>query len=242
MQIQNRILSLLLCFILIVAAATGLWHGLKMPGGGCDWTKFVYFTFLSNFLCLLYFIAAAAYIARCIKSDGIRGDAALCPYLKGSLVIVVSITLLIYWLVLAPRINNPRYNPWALGNLLLHYITPIMVIGDWLLFDRKNVYKAYAPFLWLSVPLLYLLFILVRAHFYGTIGTTGSRYPYFFINIDKIGLKSFGINVFLLMLLFLGMGYVLWLMDKILARKNWRCFKLGKVQNSRKLQNKTKCR
>lgn len=193
MRINNRFLILLYRIILVMAAATGLWYGLGLPYGYCDLNKFVYYTFLSNFLCLLYFIAAAVYTAMCIKSTGIRGDAGLWPHLKGGLTVMISITFLVYWLVLSPRIADPHYNPYVPDNLLLHYVTPLLVIGDWLLFDRKGIYKVYAPFLWLAGPVLYMLFIFIRAPLYGVIGTTGSRYPYFFMNLDVLSWRRFGL-------------------------------------------------
>lgn len=222
MLFNNRSLILLYRIILVVAAAAGLWYGLGLPYGYCDFNKFVYYTFLSNFLCLLYFITAAVYNAVCIKATGVRGDASPWPHLKGGLTVMIGITFLVYWLVLSPRIADPHYNPYAPDNLLLHYVTPLMVIGDWLLFDRKGIYKVYAPFLWLAGPVLYMLFIFIRAPLCGAIGATGSRYPYFFMNLDVLSLWRFGLYAIGLLLLFTVMGYILWGLDKLCAQKSRR--------------------
>lgn len=40
-----------------------------------------------------------------------------------------------------------------------------MVIGDWLLFDKKGLMKKKDPLLWLAIPYAYLVFALFWGRF-----------------------------------------------------------------------------
>lgn len=208
--------------ILTLATGTGLWFGLGLTHGFCDFSRFVYYTFLSNLLCLIFFAAAVIYTAKRLITGGASGDATPWPRLKCGLTVIISITLLVYWLVLAPRLTSSQYTPYTPDNLLLHYVTPLMVIADWFLFDRKDGYKRMDPVLWLAGPLAYLAFILVRAPLYGQIGNSGSRYPYFFLNLDVISPTRFILYVIALAIFFIGMGYLFWFIAKICTIKNRR--------------------
>ena len=222
MQIKNRLLILLYRIILVMAAGTGLWYGLGLNHGVCDLGRLVFYTFLSNLLCFLFFTAATIYTAVLVKTQGCKGDATLWPRLKGGLTVIISVTLLVYWLVLSSHITSPPYSPFTPKNLLLHYITPIMVIGDWFLFDRKDTYKRLDPILCLIGPLIYLTFILIRAPLYGNIGKTGSPYPYFFINLNVLSPLRFMLYVSAIAAFFVCLGYVFMFIAKICTLKNRR--------------------
>ena len=175
-----------------------------------------YFTMQSNLLCLIVFIFFPL-----IKKNH-KNFYYTC---KGAITIAILLTAIVYLIALMPNsfsmysINNYRLSK-ALGNWLVHVISPILVTLDYILFDEKGHLKLYYPWIWLIIPILYVgfvyLFHSLGGHFYG-IG--GSRdYAYFFLDYTKIGTFAviwwiIGISIFVVIL-----GYVLVILDKILAR------------------------
>ncbi|MCC8154344.1 MAG: Pr6Pr family membrane protein [Tannerellaceae bacterium] len=135
----------------------------------------------------------------------------LCPpRFKGAVVFAITVTGLIFYFVLRPAMfsmGNTAYVN-SMANTLVHYVVPLMTVFDWLLFDPKGQFKKFDPFLWLLIPYAYFLFTIIRAQTGGEILSTGSRYPYAFINIDQLGMGKVLVNVAGLILIFLILGYI----------------------------------
>ena len=104
----------------------------------------------------------------------------------------------------------------TLSNYAVHLIVPLFAIFDWILFTEHGKVSYKQSLIFLAYPLLYLVFILIRAEVGGKL-LTGSRYPYPFIDFDVIGI-GYGILVVIGLLLaftLLGLFYVF--LDKKLA-------------------------
>ncbi|WP_179139825.1 Pr6Pr family membrane protein, partial [Brachyspira hyodysenteriae] len=99
----------------------------------------------------------------------------------------------------------------------------IMTIFDYIIFDKKGIYKIVDPLLWLIIPFVYFAFILIRARI-GSPFSDGSYYPYFFVDIDKYGLKTVLRNVFFITLFFDFLGYIEYFIDrffnKVISKHN----------------------
>lgn len=77
--------------------------------------------------------------------------------------------------------------PW--DNTVLHYIMPIAVALDWLIQPAKpTIFKLKNVLLWLSIPLLYVLYSLIRGAFV-------HWYPYPFLNPAHSSYASVAITV-----------------------------------------------
>ncbi|MEG0378423.1 MAG: Pr6Pr family membrane protein, partial [Eubacterium sp.] len=152
-----------------------------------------------------------------LKKEGLHGSTNPMLRFKGAITMMITVTFLIYHFLLAPRAfsMNSDYNFWAPANLLVHYFTPLMVILDWLIFDKKNAYRPYDPLLWLAIPLLYLIFILIRAQLGGPITAAGSYYPYFFLDVDVLSWIGVLKWVLLIAVFFALLGYIIYFIDKI---------------------------
>ncbi|MGD9910208.1 MAG: Pr6Pr family membrane protein [Candidatus Izemoplasmatales bacterium] len=124
--------------------------------------------------------------------------------IKGAITIAIMITFIVYHLMLAPTLTE-KPDFWM--NFFVHTYTPLMVLLDYFLFDPKGElsYK-FVPY-WLVVPIYYLVY----ANMYALLGglfiydESVSRYPYYFINPDKIGWGGvlfyvLGISVFVILL------------------------------------------
>lgn len=70
----------------------------------------------------------------------------------------------------------------GLENLLLHYVTPYVLLVDLLALSevRRYHYRDIGPYL--LVPLCYLSFVLIY-------GQVTDDYPYFFLNVPELGLS-----------------------------------------------------
>lgn len=172
-------------------------------------SSFMYYTILSNILCLIFFSFNIYYLKRGKESN---------YHVKGGVTLAITITMLIYWFVLAPHgfIMNLTFQ--FFGNLCVHLIVPLMVIFDWLIFDKKGMFSRIDPIRWLIIPLSYYIFTLIAASL-GVVYPLGGHYPYFFINPVVIGIPAVIRNVILLLFFFLGLGYLLYATDKKLSRK-----------------------
>jgi len=218
MYIKNRIAALVYRCLILAACSAGLGLNFFIRQGRFDSQSLIYYTNLSNLLCLLYFVPLTARTAIRLR-DGAVGDVTLLPRLKGAFTLMIAVTLLVYHFVLAGG-NMPAYNGtqrW-MANTLLHYIAPALVILDWVLFDQKRVFLWFDPLLWLIIPLLYAIFTFIRAEIGGEMGGRGSRFPYFFLDVDALGWGQVLGYVGAIALVFTALGYVMLLLDRKVLR------------------------
>lgn len=212
-QRTKNLLSLAFKLAAFLCGAWGISLNLGISSGGFTLNGLAYYTLQSNVLCAVYFLGAAVHSARHLDEDA----PAFLPRWKGAVVMCITVTLLIYHFLLAGGsfTMNGRVDA---GNLLVHYIVPVMTILNWLLFDQKGHYKKADPFLWLTAPIMYIVFVAVISQtsfrFYD-----GSRFPYFFMDIDKLGFGSVAAYIGVLFLFFTALGYIIYAVDCWMGRK-----------------------
>ncbi len=216
MHIQNRLAAFIFRTVLTAACFTGLFLDLGLAHGKLRPGMLDYYTIQSNILVLVTFVIVTVNTLRGLIHDGIKGTTVTFPHFKGAVTMAITVTFLIYAFLLEPRNFTMNGDKLVITpeNLLVHYITPSLVILDWLLFDKKGMFRWFDPLLWLIIPYIYMVFAFVRAQVAGIIPGTASRYPYFFIDIDKYGWKVAG-YVAGLTLFFTVLGYIIFAVDKI---------------------------
>lgn len=175
-----------------LSAVAGIFLLLAHTGGNPN--SFIYFTVQSNALVAIVFALAAS------------GRASV-P-LRGAVTLYIAITGTVYHLVLTNPASpfsmvDPGAGTWH--NFLLHTVTPLLAAVDWLVLTRKPLRWWYAA-AWLAYPLAYSAFALTR-------GAIVHKYPYPFIDADKLGyggvtvsIVVFGGLFFLLGLVLIGLG------------------------------------
>ncbi|TXS22183.1 hypothetical protein EAO71_25740 [Streptomyces sp. ms191] len=169
----------------------------------------IYFTIQSNLLLVAYF---ALLLVRAPGRSGSGQD--WLPVVKGAVTLYILITGLVFNLLLANpaspfyvMISETHYN-WH--SVMLHIVTPTAALLDWLVFGPKGSLAWRHALQWLGFPLLYLAFALVR----GVMVTTGTRYPYPFVDVAQYGYGAVAINCVALALAFYLLGVVLVAVDR----------------------------
>ena len=96
-------------------------------------------------------------------------------------------------------------------NLMFHYLIPAGMLAAWLTLVPKGRLLFRSAVVWLSFPLAYLIYALVRGEVLGD-------YPYFFIDVATYGYQQVLLNAagFTMVLLVLGTGLIG--VDRLLAR------------------------
>lgn len=143
-----------------------------------------YYTLLSNILVvgMSYYL-----LFRMLKDfDEVMEDRGLLR-LKGAITMGILLTCLVYHFMLAPFADASKF--FRLENFLVHYIVPILFLLDWLILDKRGVYKGKDAFYWTLLPLGYSIFALIKGYVFQIEipGQENSPYPYFFLNIDRFG-------------------------------------------------------
>lgn len=213
-----RITALLIA-ILGFLYMTGIFHGNFYPG------IMMFYTMQSNLIAIVLF---GLLLYKTIK--GLRKDPSEPPSYYPRLVmnvsVVILITLIVYWVLLAPQtfMMDTDFNLWSFGNLAVHTFTPLLVLFDYVLFSSAGHLKLNDVFYVLIFPAFYLLFssvagLLGYVYFISPIDDLPVHYPYFFYDFDRVGAWAI-LYIALLMLFFLFIGYIYYLIDKLRVRKN----------------------
>ena len=186
------------------------------------WDFYVYFTNISNFLCVGVMIAALIQTAK--KKEDSYVTAA--PMLKFVGMLGILLTFLVFNIMLAgAEGRDPQLN-WRIGSLTFHVVLPIMYIADWFLFYERKKCKWYYPVVSAGFPLAYAVFLLIHAailKFDSTIltptGTGVLIYPYFFVNLETQGVTGVLMWIAILAAVFVAVGFGFFGLDKI-SKKN----------------------
>lgn len=214
MYIKNNYLSVILKILIVVIGTYGLYKACFFNKVGLG-EHFSYYTNLSNLICIIYFFVL---LIKCIISKHV---VEANPLVKGSMTILISITAIVYNFILRPFMTDMDgvMDLHSISNYIVHIVVPILIILDWILFDKKGKFKNYYPFTWVILPFMYFIFICIRASLGKTFTYTSSRYPYFFLDIDAYGLLQVIFNVVVAILAILILGFIVLKIDKCLVNK-----------------------
>jgi hypothetical protein len=89
----------------------------------------------------------------------------------------------------------------SIQNVLLHTVTPLLALLDWVLVRAGRPPWRWAVG-WLTYPLAYLAFVLVR-------GVIGHRYPYPFLDVGSLGYGAVAVVALALLVVFSLLGLLM---------------------------------
>lgn len=210
---KKQILSLVFKAILIIACGYGMLDNIGVE----RFYRFNYYTVLSNSIVLMYFFTSFIWGIKQLIFN--HNKITFRPGLLVNIVYLIAITLLVYSFLLAPS-DIIAGNFWTIHNITVHYIVPIMVIIYWLLYCPKGIIKHQTPILLIRFPLVYFIYIILRAMIVGNIDQLGTPYPYNFMDAAKYGWGTVSVNlIFIFFGLFI-LGYLFYRIDNYFGKIN----------------------
>lgn len=216
-MIRNRTIQLIFqtayCSIGIVALAASL----GLFNAQFENNFYVYFTNLSNYICVFVMLAELAQTAK--KNNDSYTSA--FPILKFMGVLMIMLTFLVFNGLLAK--DRTLEQNLTVSSTLLHVVLPLMYVADWFLFYERRTIKWYVPLLSVSVPLAYAVFVFIRAWIINGEGEV--VYPYFFLDVNNIGWNGVMVWIGIIFVAFVIMGYIFFLIDRLVKSPSEKSIK-----------------
>lgn len=205
-----RLTAALIALIALLAMIPPLANSAAEHGGLLTgmWRLARYFTILTNLLVGIAFARIA-----------LKGRGAVPPVLLGGVMLAIVLVGAVFNLLLG---QLPYAAVWdMLTDKAHHAIVPLAVPLWWLAFAPKGALTWRAPLRWTLYPLAYSAYVLLRAWAEGA-GEPG-RYPYFFLDVDRLGWLAAFANLGGLALGFVLAGLaVVWLDRRLGAKRGPR--------------------
>ena len=180
--LKYRILVAVLSWFTFIAGAVN--YALNY-GPILEWfNSFIAFTMQTNLFVAIWLTLAVLWHNKPETLKKITGP------LKGALTLYITITFIFFAVLLSPFYQPTGFA--AFSNLVLHYITPIAFIVDWILTETKLRYKWSYMLYWILYPIGYLVFVFIRGMFTG-------NYIYYFLDITALGIFMYVVFVSILL-------------------------------------------
>lgn len=215
--LSRRPAALIFRLLALALIATGVVRNADLLTGQPSWTSFLYYTMISDLLCLGWMLLLVVRTARDLRRTGPVGTSTPSARWSGAVMMAITVTMLIYVVVLVPtRIDAGDTDIYSLTDTLIHIVTPGLLILDWLLFVPKGRFRWTDPLLWTLIPFAYLGWSLV----YGALGgrfVGGDRYPYPFLDLDALGVGGVLSWIAALTIALVAVGFVYVVIDRMLG-------------------------
>ncbi|MEP7079441.1 MAG: Pr6Pr family membrane protein [Ginsengibacter sp.] len=127
-----------------------------------------------------------------------------------AITVYILVVGLVYQVVLRSLWHPQGLQMWV--DELLHTLIPAAVLIFWFLYQNADLLKWKSIFSWLSYPLVYLVFILIR-------GRVSGYYPYPFVDVNQLGIQKVMINSVFLLLFFIFISAILIGLGKLMLSK-----------------------
>jgi hypothetical protein len=95
-----------------------------------------------------------------------------------------------------------------------------MYVLDWILFYEHKKVRWFYPLASVIFPLVYVAFVYIRAAIVNFNPEVPYLYPYFFLNLDNLGVAGVAKWVCILFAGFILLGYIFYGIDKVIKSKN----------------------
>jgi hypothetical protein len=176
-----------------------------------------YFTMISNLMVVAILSLAALVLLKVVKIDEF-----LFRKIKGATIVATILMMVVYNFILIPfmRVNIPSYQIYSIKDVFIHFLSPIIILADYLLFDEKGLFEYRDAFSFMYYLVIYFVYLIIYELLGGRFIVSGVEtiYPYFFLNIEVQGIWLTLLNLILIGLVFTGFGLVLVWVDQILKR------------------------
>ena len=176
------------------------------------WDFYVHFTNLSNFLCVGIVFAELFQTAK----KNMDSYVSAAPFLKFIGVLAILLTFLVFNFLLAGQSDRDPQDNWRVRSICFHVILPIMYVVDWLLFYEHKKVRWFYPLAAVIFPVLYVVFVYIRAAILNFNPDIPYIYPYFFLNLETQGIAGVAKWVAILFAGFIALGYIFYGIDKII--------------------------
>lgn len=194
-----------------IIASLGIFDDVLNP----RWDFYVHFTNLSNYLCIGVMLAGLIQTAK-KKADSYVSTA---PFLKFIGVLAILLTFLVFNFLLAGQPDRDPQANWRIASISFHVILPIMYVLDWILFYEHKKVRWFLPLASVVFPVLYVIFVYVRAAILNFNPDAPYIYPYFFLNLETQGVAGVAKWVLILFAGFIALGYIFYGIDKVIKSK-----------------------
>lgn len=216
-MIKNRTVQLIFqsFFLAIgligIVASLGIFDDVMNP----RWDFYVHFTNISNYLCIGIVLAELIQTAK----KKVDSYVTVAPFVKFIGVLGILLTFLVFNFLLAGQPDRDPQANWRIASISFHVILPIMYVLDWLLFYEHKKVRWYYPLASVIFPVLYVVFVFTRAAIVNFNPEVPYLYPYFFLNLDDLGVAGVAKWVAILFAGFIALGYIFYGIDKIVKSK-----------------------
>lgn len=173
---------------------------------------YIYFTNWSNYFCSIVMFVE---LINTIKTKEKR-CAAPIPLLK--FIGLLSILITFWGYNFPDPTRNPAWN-YKINSIAFHIVLPIMYIIDWFLFYEKRKIKFIYPICASFFPTVYIIFMFIRAWILNFNSNENNLYPYFFLNVEKLGFAGAISLCVLLMFCYTAIGFVFIGLDSLIRFK-----------------------
>lgn len=218
MMIKNRTTQLIFqsfyCAIGIIGIVASL--GVFDDVMNLRWDFYVHFTNLSNYLCIAIVFAELIQTAK-KNTDSYVTTA---PFLKFIGVLAILLTFLVFNFLLAGQPDREPQENWRIASISFHVILPLMYVSDWFLFYEHKKIRWFHPIAAVGFPALYVAFVFIRAAIVNFNPDVPYLYPYFFLNLDNLGVTGVAKWVAMLFAGFMSLGYIFYAIDKSIKSKD----------------------
>ncbi|MDE5640255.1 MAG: Pr6Pr family membrane protein [Bifidobacterium castoris] len=211
-MVRSRTAQLIIQPFYVAFGLVGVLGSLGLYDAEFDPDFFVYFTNLSNYLCIGVMLCELVQTAR--RRDD--GPVTFAPQLKFVSVIAILLTFFVFNLLLAGRPDRDPAQNFQVTSLLFHVALPLLFTFDWLLcYEHRRARWTY-PLTATIFPLCYVGFVYIRAWLCHFDPDTPLLYPYFFLDAAQLGVGGVLRWIGVLLVAFVVFGALMAALDHVL--------------------------
>lgn len=219
---MRRRLSIYYKLLIILSTAIGI--SLNIFKTTSTMAMLSYYTMLSNLIC---FVSYSIFLILDIREKEYKNK--IYYILKGAIIMAIFLTAVVYRVGLMPNhfqmdsLKNTISNT-DIANKLVHTVSPILVILEYFLFEKKGNFKMHYPIYWLIIPSFYVIYVYIYAKLGGRFFNIGGseKFAYFFLDYESIGVMNVAKWIMLIMFFMISMSYILIYIDCKIGKKRTR--------------------